>query len=300
MRDDYDALLADLASRRVSPEKIIHLWSTADNTHKLSLNEKLDRSFYSLLFLAQALGAQDITGIEIGIVSNCLHRIHGEPAADPVCATLLGPARVISKELPGMNFRGIDVDLSAQGPAPAAHQIIAELCTPYRDSVVAIRRGERWTETLEPVQFQSNAIFGGFRKKGVYLITGGLGDLGLMIAEELAREFEARLVLLGRTPLVPPQQWKRALESTETHDHLKSRIAKLIELESLGSEILYLSCDVSRRNEMKWAIHAARTRFGSINGVIHAAGVIDDGPLLLKSCRKQRGCSTPRSRELSY
>ena len=209
-------------------------------------------------------------------------------------ATLLGPARVISKELPGMNFRGIDVDLSAQGPAPAAHQIIAELCTPYRDSVVAIRRGERWTETLEPVQFQSNAIFGGFRKKGVYLITGGLGDLGLMIAEELAREFEARLVLLGRTPLVPPQQWKRALESTETHDHLKSRIAKLIELESLGSEILYLSCDVSRRNEMKWAIHAARTRFGSINGVIHAAGVIDDGPLLLKSCAKAARVLDPK------
>ena len=211
MHDDYDALLADLASRRVSPEKIIHLWSTADNTHKLSLNEKLDRSFYSLLFLAQGVGAQDITGIEIGIVSNCLHRIHGEPAADAICALFAGSSRVISKELPGMNFRGIDVDLSAQGPAPAAHQIIAELCTPYRDSVVAIRRGERWTETLEPVQFQSNAIFGGFRKKGVYLITGGLGDLRFDDRRRASTRVRSPARVLGRTPLVPPQQWKRHL-----------------------------------------------------------------------------------------
>ena len=47
-------------------------------------------------------------------------------------------------------------------------------------------------------------------ERGVYLITGGLGDLGLVIAEELAREFRARLVLLGRTPLVPAQQWNHA------------------------------------------------------------------------------------------
>ena len=231
----------------------------------------------------RSAGAQDMTGIEIGIVSDCLHCIHGEPVADPVCATLLGPTRVIPKELPGLTCRGIDIDLGTQGPAQAADQIIAELCTPFRESVVAMRRGERWIESLEPAELRSSVNFGRLRKNGVYLITGGLGDLGLVIAEELAREFEARLVLLGRTPLVPAQEWRHALKSSDTPDRLKPRIAKLVELESLGAEILYIPCDVSRRNEMKRAIDTARARFGAIHGVIHAAGVIDDGPLLIKS-----------------
>jgi acyl transferase domain-containing protein len=283
VRDDYDKLLADLARRQISPEKIVHLWSTPDRTNPLSLDDTLNRSFYSLLFLAQALGAQDMKGIEIGIVSNCLHRIHGEPAADPVCATVLGPTRVIAKELPGLTCRGIDIDLDALGKAQAADQIIAELCTPFRESVVAIRRGERWIECLEPAELHTSANVGRLRESGVYLITGGLGDLGLVIAEELAREFRARLVLLGRTPLVPAREWNHALESSDTPLRLKLRIKKLVELQSMGAEILYLACDVSRRDEIKRAIALARARFGALDGVIHAAGVIDDGPLLIKS-----------------
>jgi hypothetical protein len=62
MRDDYDALLAELARRQISPARIVHLCSTLKVTQKLSLDEKLDHCFYSLLFLAQALGAQDMTG----------------------------------------------------------------------------------------------------------------------------------------------------------------------------------------------------------------------------------------------
>ena len=104
-----------------------------------------------------------------------------------------------------------------------------------------------------------------------------------MIAEELAREFRARLALLGRTPLVPAQHWNHALESSETPDRLKPRIKKLIELQSLGAEILYLPCDIRQRDEIKRAVDSTRARFGALDGVIHAAGVIDDGPLLIKS-----------------
>ena len=79
----------------------------------------------------------------------------------------------------------------------------------------------------------------------------------MVIAEELAREFRARLVLLGRTPLVPAREWNHALESSDTPLRLKSRIKKLVELQSLGAEILYLVCDVSHRDEIKRAIEVA-------------------------------------------
>ena len=169
-----------------------------------------------------------------------------------------------------------------------AVQIIAEHCAPFSDSVVAIRRGERWIESLEHCELGASSGLSRFRQKGVYVITGGLGDLGLVIAEELARDLKARLVLLGRTPLPPADQWKNALEATGTPGRVKQKIRKLIEVQSLGAEMLVVPGDVCRRADVKSAIELAFARFGSINGVIHAAGVIEDSPLQVKS-RDERG-----------
>jgi len=283
VRKDYDALLADLIKRKMTPQRIVHLWSVRTESSQLSLVDKLDLTFYSLLFLAQALGDQDMTGIDIAVVSDRLHSVSGEPVSDAVWATLLGPTKVIPKEFPGITCRNIDIDLSSQGTAQLAVQIIAEQCAPISDSPVAIRQGERWIESLEQITLRASSSSSRLRQKGVYLITGGLGDLGLVIAEELARNLKARLVLLGRTPLPPAVEWKNALEAPGTPDRVKRQIRKLIEIESLGAEVLHLSCDVCRRDELKLSIEIARARFGSINGVIHAAGVVEDSPLQVKS-----------------
>jgi acyl transferase domain-containing protein/thioesterase domain-containing protein len=283
VREDYDALLADLTKRKLSPRKIVHLWNVGDRSSQLTLEQKIDRSFYSLLFLAQALGDQDLSGIDIAIVSDRMQSVAGESILDPVTATLLGPTRVIPKELPGINCRSIDIDLTSQGRSQLAVQIISEHCIPFSDPAVAIRGGERWIEILERCDLHALTNLGRLRQKGVYMITGGLGDLGLVIAEELARNCKARLVLLGRRPVPPAEEWKDALEAASTPDRIKRQLRKLIEMESLGGEVLTLSTDVCRRDEMKRAIATAVARFGVINGVIHAAGIVEDGPLQLKS-----------------
>ena len=132
VREDYDALLADLIKRKITPQRIVHLWSVRTESSQLSLDDKLDLSFYSLLFLAQALGDQDMSGIDIAVVSDRLHSVNGEPVSDPVWATLLGPTKVIPKEFPGITCRNIDIDLSSQGTAQLAVQIIAEHCAPIQ------------------------------------------------------------------------------------------------------------------------------------------------------------------------
>ena len=75
VRDDYDALLADLTKRKISPRRIVHLWSVRDGSSQPSLEDKLDLSFYSLLFLAQAMGEQDMSDIDIAVVSDRLHSV---------------------------------------------------------------------------------------------------------------------------------------------------------------------------------------------------------------------------------
>jgi thioesterase domain-containing protein/NADP-dependent 3-hydroxy acid dehydrogenase YdfG len=282
VRDDYDTLLADLEKREISPQKFIHLWSMRGGSSLLSLDEALDLSFYSLLFLAQALGDQDPTRLDIAIVSDRLHSISGEPITEPVRATLLGPAKVILKELPGIGCRAVDVNLGVGGIGQPAAQIIAELSAPSDESVVAYRGSERWAESFERIDLQPNPSGSRLKNKGVYVITGGLGGIGLVIAEYLARNYQARLVLLGRTPLPIAGEWKRALQSSDTPERLKWVLRKLVEIQSLGAEVLTVRADVTRLDEMRRTIQLVSEKFGTINGVIHAAGVIEDGPLLVK------------------
>jgi acyl transferase domain-containing protein/thioesterase domain-containing protein/acyl carrier protein len=283
VRADYDALFADLIRQKTSPRRVVHLWSLSREFPPLSLDEKLDLSFYSLLFLAQSLGDQDLTDIDIAVVSNRLQSVAGEPVLDPISATLLGPTGVIPKEFPGITCRSIDIDLRSQGTAQLAAEIRAEHCAPFSDPVIAIRQGERWIGSLERTDLRPKQDQNRLKHKGVYVITGGLGDLGLAVAEDLARHFKARMVLLGRTPLPPAGEWKDALDATSTPAGLKQKVRKLLELESLGAEILCLCCDVCRRDDLRRSIETAHARFGSINGVIHAAGVVEDAPLQVKS-----------------
>ncbi|HET6327101.1 MAG TPA: SDR family NAD(P)-dependent oxidoreductase, partial [Planctomycetaceae bacterium] len=154
---------------------------------------------------------------------------------------------------------------------------------PFTESVVALRAGGRWIETIERADPNSWPLRKRLQKNGVYLITGGVGGLGLVVAEELARRVQARLVLIARTPLPAAAEWKEALQLPETPESVREQLRKLVEIESLGGEVLVLAADVCQPDQMRRAVQTAQRRFGSIHGVIHAAGLIEDGPLLTKS-----------------
>jgi NAD(P)-dependent dehydrogenase (short-subunit alcohol dehydrogenase family) len=106
----------------------------------------------------------------------------------------------------------------------------------------------------------------------VYLITGGLGDVGFVLGLALAHQPGTKLVLTGRSALVPRERWAEWLETHPDSDPSSIRIRKVQALESLGAEVLALEADASSAAEMGAAVRAARERFGAIHGVIHAAG----------------------------
>jgi acyl transferase domain-containing protein/thioesterase domain-containing protein/acyl carrier protein len=298
VRSDYDALIADLIDRGSPPEKIIHLWSAVPGNSKLSVKEKLERSFYSVLFLIQALAAQDSKGIEVAIVSNRMQSVAGEPLENPVQATVLGPVRVLPKELPDIASRAIDIDLTGSSGDECASHIVAEVAASSKERVIAYRQGRRYSETLARLDLSitqprlSQPESGGstgqiskprLSKRGVYLLTGGLGGVGLAVAEHLAREFQARLILVGRSPFPPETAWDSCLKADGEAEATKQKIRKLRELRVLGAELLVLRADVTDIKQVRNVLDQGKTRFGEINGVFHAAGVIDDGPLMLKT-----------------
>ncbi len=287
VREDYDQLFADVAQHEHPPAKILHLWPVTGSTARRSLDQSLDQtldlSFYSLLFLAQALGDQDLGAVDILCVSNGLHSVSGEAVAEPARATLLGPVRVIPKEFPGTFCRHIDLDREIEDLGRAASAIILECSLRDEASCVAYREKQRWVESFEATSLRIQPPTTRLKEKGVYLIVGGLGGIGLLVAEHLARTVHARLVLVGRTPLPPASEWKALNETPDGASGSLQKIGKVRELESAGAEVLTIAADVTDRKQMEQAVGMARQRFGGIDGVIHAAGLIEDGPLQIKN-----------------
>jgi acyl transferase domain-containing protein/thioesterase domain-containing protein len=281
-RDDYDQLLTEILKRGHRPARILHLWSVIEASTNRSLDQTLDLNFYSLLSLAQALGDQDFAPAEITCVSNGLQSVSREAVVEPARATLLGPIKVIPKEFPGTLCRSIDVDWNIQDPGRVAGDIIAELSLPVTDSCVSYRRSVRWVESFEPTTLRWQKSNSRLKEKGVYLITGGMGGIGLVLAEHLARTVHARLVLVGRARLSDMSEWEALLKKNGQGSDAQ-KVRKLREIQALGGEVLTVCADVTDRFQMEETIRIARQRFGDLDGVVHAAGLIEDGPLQIKT-----------------
>jgi amino acid adenylation domain-containing protein len=294
VRDDYDALIADSIKSGYSPRKIFHLWSVEGA--ELPLAETMDRSFYSPLYLAQALANQDIADIDIALVSNRMQQVSEEPVRNPARAVLLGPARVIPKELPGITCRSIDVGLESGNATECAAQLVSEMTSIRDNATVAFRGSERLVETLDPLNLPAAPEHRRLQPRGVYLITGGLGGIGLVVAEHLAREFNARLVLVTRSPLPPEVEWEAALNDSHQTDANKKRIRKLLEIRTIAGGLLVAQGDVTNLDQMRDIVALARQHYGKIDGVFHAAGILDDGPLVLKTEKSAARVIDPKVR----
>jgi len=310
-RAGYDALVQDLVATGKVPTHIAHLWLVTDRERfrpgSSFFHQNLQDGFYSLFFLAQALGDESVpTPLHIDVVTNGMQAAgDGDAVLHPEKATVLGPVKVIPRELSGITCRSIDVRMPTrpesnlsglvasfkerkQGGQENLDAIAAcleeELLSGSECEIVAWRDGTRLVrryraERLEPVATEDGSVM---REGGTYLITGGLGGLGLTMAERLASELKANLVLVGRTPLPEREEWDDWLRSRGGGDVVGRRIRKIQELERLGADVLVCAADVTNRDQMRDVFHSAREKFGTVHGVIHTAGVVKDELIQLK------------------
>ncbi|MEH7663618.1 SDR family NAD(P)-dependent oxidoreductase, partial [Bacillus velezensis] len=121
------------------------------------------------------------------------------------------------------------------------------------DHTVFLEEGKRYVYHTEPTGLTKEN--GRIRTGGTYLITGGLGGLGCLFARHLARNYQANVILTGRSPI-----------NEEKKEKMK-------DLENLGAGVLYAEADVCDPIGMGDCIKRAKERFGAIHGVIHAAGI---------------------------
>jgi non-ribosomal peptide synthase protein (TIGR01720 family) len=279
----YEQLVAALLAMGRAPGQIVHLWSvTGDGVADLSAAAReraQDLGCFSVVRLMQALNGGGVTDpIDLTVVSNHVQDVTGQEALRPEKATVLGPCLVIPREHPHVKCRSIDVALEASMPSSAlqglAGALIAEAADGAADAIVALRGGYRWVQMLEPVALRrSDPATPRLRDRGVYLITGGLGGVGLELAEFLARNCRARLLLVGRSGIPSPDSWSEWTASHPDTDPVSRKIRRLQAIEQAGGAVQVAAVSVADESGMRKAVARAEAGFGPFNGVIHAAGV---------------------------
>ncbi|HYN22225.1 MAG TPA: SDR family NAD(P)-dependent oxidoreductase, partial [Thermoanaerobaculia bacterium] len=295
--EDYGALLDRLAERGISPTRIVHLW----NARPVGVAEVgVDQTFgfFSLLHLARALGDRPPAGerppLHLGIISTGVQRITGAEELAPLRATLLGPATTIPQEFPGITCAAIDITLPAPGSRREQRLIdalLAELSAAPADPVVAYRGTDRWLRVFEPLRLESSLVSLPLREGGTYLITGGLGGVGLELAGLLARLGKAKLVLTGRSPFPDRETWPGLARGVGR----SARTARqLLELEAAGAQVWTAAADVTDIAAMGRVLDEARRRFGPIRGAIHAAGLPGGGLIQWRSLEEAAAVLAPK------
>ncbi|GGU43727.1 hypothetical protein GCM10010211_03950 [Streptomyces albospinus] len=260
---DFAALLDRLAESGRTPTAVLHTWCDADDPAQPLIPALLDHGLHSVFALTKALLERrggDRTAVLVA------HRTDAD-GASPAAAALTGLARSVTLENPRLLHRlvGLDAD------APVLRTLVEELAllddgeteTRYRDGVRQVRRHRRLDTASEaaPAAADGPAL----RDGGVYLLTGGAGRLGLTVAEHLASQVTATLVLTGRT---------------EPGPEAERRIA---DLRAGGCEVVFRRVDVADEESLGALLAAVRADHGPLRGVVHAAGTLHDGFLLRKS-----------------
>ncbi|MEK9498452.1 SDR family NAD(P)-dependent oxidoreductase [Photorhabdus sp. P32] len=254
-KNSFDKLMAELSHSGFSPDSIIFAWP-------LSGTKDIMTSWFAVILFLQSWGKS-------GHLSE--FRLLLATTALPEYSLLNGLVKVIAQEVTKCHPRIIELDTAE--PIKAACDILAQELT-ASDMRFIVKRSQQARFEKRYEQFENANVISQkqlFKKQGVYLITGGLGDLGLLFAEHLVTQYGAKVILSGRRDLPRKAQWGDA----EIKAHPQSKLIDRIHQLSLISDgdIDYYAADVCDRQEMEALIEHIETQYGQLNGVICAAGV---------------------------
>ena len=243
---DYIALFDRLSQQKKFPQKIVCLRGL---TREVSDTNSF---YYNILNLAKALAESHETGeIMLWLITDKAVRVMDEP----LClekSLIFGPSLVLGQENPNIESRVIDIEMSSQ-PEKLAERIVNECGYGY-EPLVALRGDSRWALEYESIKLKKKEKP---KNKGVYIITGGLGRIGLALAKRLADE-ECRIILTTRSDV-----------------RKEKRGEKLQKMIDTGADILVLRANMASAKDVTAIFEKVERKFGRIDGIFHAAGLAD-------------------------
>lgn len=277
-KNDFVRLFERLIENQCPVENICFAWARHANfeNDETSVKGFTERSVYPFLFLCQSLINQKL---ENKVQLLYLHTAKNGDV-QPHNEAMTGFVNTLHLEYPKLLCKTVEVRRETFTEAQILDAVWQEFQWATQDAT-AVRYQEQDRHIKKLKVFDLNAGISlsqgvSIREKGVYVITGGAGGLGLIFAQFLAKQYKAKLVLIGRSTLTPEGE------------------AKLEELRSLGSEVCYVSADISNSESVRKVVLESTASFGEINGIIHAAGVLRDSLIRNKTSEEMSAVFAPK------
>lgn len=240
---------------------------TTEELHNAT--ERLMHAYFNLIYALasnKALGSVEVD-VLIQTEDGCV---------SPAAMALAGMGKSMLFEYSRLKLRCI---LYSKETLP--QRVMKECACNHNDYMVWLRGEERYVQQMTEMEQRPAQTFRP-TKNGTYLITGGTGGVGLAIAEQIAElEPSVSLVLTARSKLLPAEQWED--ESGETY-------RKLCALRRKAASVTYIPCDVADEA----ALHRLAERVGTINGIVHAAGLPGGGFVIQRQWKDFQSVLTPK------
>ncbi|MCP4132525.1 MAG: SDR family NAD(P)-dependent oxidoreductase, partial [bacterium] len=249
---------------------IYHLWSYEPEVPVINNGNDLltrqENGVRSLFFLAQAL-----TGVRLSEKVNIIMGTCDCYSVEPnnkgngyYTGGISGLAKTVMMENPKIKIKIVDFAANTGTVLEKSQLIFDEAISFDSEELVAYRTNGRCVRVIEEAPPAGNDAASVWKENGVYLLIGGAGGIGIKIAEFISEHITCKLVILGRSEL--------SKEKTKQFDALGSS----------GSDILYLRGDVTHKDQMIQTISTIKEKYGTLNGIIHAGGLLDDKLLMSK------------------
>jgi acyl transferase domain-containing protein len=292
VRPDVAADWEQLAAHAGRPDVIVHAWllpAHGGGTLANSANTMV-QGFHALVALVQAFGTDAAARLPLLSVASELFDVQPDEAVDAVKATLLGAHLSIGHECRGMASRVLDVGGTIGGELP--QRVLDELarldaephapCGPG-EQFVAARHGARWLAHVETMTVPEPAVPAALSGEGTYIVSGGLGGLGLELAEVLVERGARNLVLVGRSAMPPQEGWNAWLAAHPDDTAGAGRIRRLQRMAARGVRVVTERCDIASAGEVRAMVARVVAALPPVCGVVHAAGIAGAGVMALKT-----------------
>lgn len=277
---DYHRLGAFLDNTKIDVSHIVYLWDSAQQETARGLSDQTQQAL-TALFHVDKLLLQATKSMKQLFVNIC-----EEGSSQWVLeGGITGFLNSVSAEYPKTANKVVSVESKKIDAISWSDNILDELRYSDEEANAWIRYrgngGRRliWQlQSLKDIDDTHSSHLGrsAIKEGGTYLITGGMGGIAKILASYLAQNYNVNLILLGRSPLEPNGE------------------AYLQSLNSSAAGAVYLQVDICDLDSLEQVIAQAKKRYGTLDGVIHSAGVLEDNLLVNKNLESLQRVMQPK------
>jgi acyl carrier protein len=256
-----------------SPISVIDCWSLSFS----EVEKAITNGVYHQIALAQAVLASGYNKtLSVCVISNQVYSVLGVEEINPAKGGITGLMKVLPQELPSFLYKHLDIDISKS--EKIREELLVDITkdifkSTKSASTIAYRHGIRWKMEYDQCQLPKLSARS-FKHKGCYLITGGLGVLGLYLTEYLIKEYQASVIVTHYSHFPYRSEWESLQVSDSSDVKLKERINSLLRIEQYDGE-LSIKSNVDFTSATSVQTLFSELRDTAIDGIFHFAAVTD-------------------------